>query len=331
MFGPVLVAVVVTVAPLPERAGGEGAIDNNEGSALEERELALEEVLSSCENALGEGECRGPDQGGDTWQAAVAFTDSSATVTLSRPNRVIVRNLEFSPEDSEKQRRVAAGLLVAAMTAAARLSEPDVEEETMPPVERQQRGGVEKAAGAPSRVQRSSPTRSNMEPENRTGGFSVEVAGMFGSTLGGPHWGGGGAAAFSLWLRPHLGLGISAGGLYSYKDDWEALKFDGGVGPRMALVPESKVLSWELAVEGVLDFTQVRYAPGRSAPGGALRGGGRMRTSWALGASPVRPFLGVAITSLSPVLEIQRDGTKERVVPAFLGSAFLGIVYKSRR
>lgn len=331
MIGPLLLAVAVTVAPPSEQGGVKEPTDEKEGGSQVDWERALGEVLASCENALGTGECTRPEEDEDTWHAVVVFTADGAKVTLSRPNRVIVRNLEFSTEDSEKQRRVAAGLLVAAMTAAARLSEPEFEEQRGSREERESRVRAESSqpdAAAPTAESLAPWAPAEPEKPHAGGPYSAELVAMIGSTLGGPHFGGGGAASLALRLRPHFSIGLGVGGLYSRRDDFEVMKLDGSAGPRVNLLPASKILNWELAAEGVIDFTQVSYLPGESDARGAVRGGGRVRTSWTLGSARLRPLLGVAVTSLSPVLEIQADGTSETVVPSFLGSAFLGIVYK---
>jgi hypothetical protein len=326
MIGPLVLAVVVAVGSSAP-AGTDTAAAQEQGAAThEELESALVQVLASCENALGVGECTRSGEGDDSWHALVVFSDDGARVTLARPNRVIVRSLQFFPEDSEKQRRVAAGLLVAAMTAAARLSEPDAEAQAR--TEQDQVKGVRPTPETPE--MNSIPDYQEQDKASRESVVSLELAAIMGPTLGRSHIGGGALAGALYNVHPRVGVGIVLEGIFSRKGEWEVMKFASGAGPRFLLFPDSNSLGWDLGVEGVIDLTQVNYMSGASASQGAIRGGGRLRTTWSVGRGGLRPFLGLGVTALAPVLEIQEDGSPERVVPAFLGSVFLGVRYKYR-
>jgi hypothetical protein len=324
MVGPLVLSVVVTVAAQAEPGPSQQPPTPEDAERLE---FALSDVLASCEKALGSGECTrvGDDEG--TWRASVVFLRDAATVTLSRPNRVIVRSLEFLPEDSEKQRRVAAGLLVAAMTAAARLSEPEPpapKPEEVAPARPEPPKVVTRPAPArrapPSSASPSSASPWSASPRARR----LELGALAGPTLGGTHWGGGALLAVSADLRPEFGAGGGVEGLYSNKDGYQVLKLGVGLGPRIHMHPGVWSVGWSLALEGVLDYTRITTTLLEEATQGALRGGGRLRTSVSFGGGKVRPLLGLGITALSPGLEIRRDETV--LVPAFLGSAFLGIL-----
>lgn len=324
MMGPLLLSVVVAVVAAPSKSGIDGKADGNLDRSSDQVERTLDEVLASCEKALGPLECTSVDGGEDAWRALVVFSEDGAKVTLSRANRVIVRSLEFLPEDSEKQRRVAAGLLVAAMTAAARLSEPNIKEATDAQVDgKEEPARPDEAATAPK-----DPPADLPESPFQGGGVTLELAAIAGSTLGGLHFGAGGLAAVTTQIRRHIGIGVGVDGLYSRYDGWEVLTVQGGVGPRIALLTETTAGSWQLAAEATIDVTQIRYAHGEDSFESAIRGGGRVRTSFALGSKAVRPLLGVGVSALSPLLELRQNGSVVRVVPSFLGCAFVGIAYK---
>lgn len=322
MVGPLVLSVVVTVAAQAEPGPSQQPPTPEDAERLE---FALSDVLASCEKALGSGECTrvGEDEG--AWRASVVFLRDAATVTLSSPNRVIVRSLEFLPEDSEKQRRVAAGLLVAAMTAAARLSEPEPpapKPEEVAPVRPEPPKVVTRPAPA-RREPPASASPASASPRARR----LELGALAGPTLGGTHWGGGALLAVSADLRPEFGAGGGVEGLYSNKDDFQVLKLGVGLGPRIHLLPGVWSVGWSLALEGVLDYTRITTTLVEEATQGALRGGGRLRTSVSFGGGKVRPLLGLGISALSPGLEVRRNETV--LVPAFLGSAFLGILFNS--
>lgn len=327
MMGPLLLSVIVTVAVPP----GSEAKGGDEHPAISEEtqasEVALSDVLASCEKALGRGECTRAGGNENSWRASVVFLRDAAHVTLSRPNRVIVRSLEFLPEDSEKQRRVAAGLLVAAMTAAARLSEPEPAEPEPPEPKSEEAEPPD--VGKPEPAARPTPPRREKAASSRKHVRRLELGAVAGPTLGATHWGGGGVVAASADLRPELGAGGGIEVLYSESDGLQVLKLGAGLGPRVDLLPGVRAVGWSLALEGVLDYTRINTASMQEGARSALRGGGRLRTGVSFGAGSVRPLFGLGITALSPGLEIRRD--ESLMVPAFLGSVFLGVVLNSMK
>jgi hypothetical protein len=99
---------------------------------------AAARVIESCQAALGPNECTLAKDGTDAeWHAAVTWEGMRLRVTLEqsqmRGTEVARRELEFSPSDSEEQRWVAAGLMVAALTAAQ--SKPEEPKEDEKPLE----------------------------------------------------------------------------------------------------------------------------------------------------------------------------------------------------
>lgn len=318
MMGPLLLSVVVSVTPPPEvEVGSPGEAPAVRPGAADP-ELWLSEVLASCENALGLGECTRDGDSENLWQASVVFRNDAVTITLARTNRMIVRSLEFLPDDSEKQRRVAAGLLVAAMTAAARLSEPEPKEPVKEKVSILPPAPVAPAP-PPKREEKKEPTR-------RAARY-LELAAMTGPTLGGAHFGGGALLSATMQARAPIGFGGGVDGLYSQRDDFRVLKLGVSVGPRLGLLTELQALSWFLALEGVVDYTRIQPALPEVEARGAMRGGGRLRTSVAFGSGGLRPLLGVGITALSPGLEIRGGSDPGLLVPAFLGCAFVGLLF----
>ncbi len=322
-----LTAVVVTVtSPSVES----GMTTEQDASSTETGALAV--VLSSCRTALGVDECASAEENREeaVWNAEVVFSDDGAQVTLRGPTSVDVRNLEFLPEDSKKQRQVAAGLLVAAMTASARLAapEPETTEVVPPPVKpkplRAERLVEEPPQPGPSVL----PLPTKQRKRRATGGaIELELAALGGPILGASHVGLGGWIGLTGAVSQRLGGSFNFGARHSSQSEWRSTSMQICAGPWAAVTPPQARFGWRISAEAVVDQTAVSPAASELSAKYATRFGGRVRSTLAFDVGPLAPFVGFGVAGLTPTLKV-RDGSRtELSVPDFLGFGYLGVSY----
>lgn len=326
MLGILFASVVVTVTtPAVETQAGrtDATVDDREAASRE----ALVDVLASCRTALGESECQGENASAAIWNAQVVFSSDGAQVTLNGPTRVVTRRLEFLPEDSPKQRRVAAGLLVAAMTAAARLSEPK------PKVVKSPEPNVEVPFPSEPGLTGDEPTkvvdRPHVEKTNeRSDAWSIEAAALVGPTLDLSHLGWGGRFEIDVPISPRWGGGASLSAMRASRDGWKSTSMQFCIGPWFSPVGANRPIGWKVTLEAVLDRTEIVHGPSEDPAQNALRAGGRLRTSFSLGDGRLTPLLGLGITALGPSLEVRIEGEPAFAVPAVTTMGYLGVGYR---
>lgn len=314
-----LVTLSVTLS-VEEESEDEGI----EEGANDERPSGEGEVVQSCETALGPGECSAPASSDPSeWSAHVVFSSDSVEVTLEKAGQRIHRQLVFSEADGLDQRRVAAGLLVAAMTASARLAE--VPQEKPQPV----------VASAPLPPPTSSQPQedvveSRQDPRSH---FSIDLGLSSAPVLDWDTWGLG-AQLRGTWWSAHesrlspWGVTASLSGLHSLGTAARAGQLEGSLGVAVSLLGPQGLWSLELHGEGLLNATRVFAIPETEGSEGAVRGGAQWGAVIALGRSTVAPFLGVDARWLAPEMEIQREGATYIQVAPFSVALHCGVRFQ---
>lgn len=296
--------------------------EENDGST-EERPSWEHEVVQSCETALGSGECAAPASlDPSEWSAQVVFSTDSVEVTLQKADQIIHRQLVFSEADSLDQRRVAAGLLVAAMTASARLAEvPQEKNEPLfmpPPV--------------PAPLSSEPPEDAEVH-KDRGPHISIDLGLTSAPLLDWNTWGLGAQLRGIWWVaresRPApWGLTASLGGLHSLGTAEGAGQLEGSLGVAVSLLNPQSYCSFELHGEGLLNATRVFAIPETEGSQGALRGGVQVGALVAFGRSSFAPFVGVDARWLAPDMEIQREGVTYIQVSPFSVVLHVGLRFQ---
>lgn len=267
----------------------------------EEGELSTLTALSSCEAVLGEGACQAEATEEPLFLAEMSWQEQWLLVRLRRAGDettwLVERRLEFSENDQPKQRWVAAGLLIAALTAAEhhKLSlekpevpaEPELEPEPPAPVL------AETVLAVPPLAVRPSP-------------FRLDGGVRLGPGPGEPSLRLGGLLRFS-WFPRTWGLTLATNTELSVATPAEILWVSGAAGAGVRLTqPEA---SWDLRLlgEGVLQWVQVGARQGPAREQSQLtRGGARLAldSSWATGG-PLHPWLNLEASYLLPSWDLQ--------------------------
>lgn len=305
------------LAPLESTATD--AEEPSPSSAAEAHE-ELRALLASCDQALGPGNCVAAAAAADVpWRAVVEFTERGVQVTLHTTTKPVVRQLEFSAADAVKQRRAAAGLLVAAMTAAAHLEERTTKDESAARANEAR----ERRARAVRPVAAEPLLTLPVTPEHSPR-FGLELAAAASPFVGAGRWGMGGLAAFTWW--PSASLGISAEGraLHAPAEEFSANAVMGAFGLTIPLWSVSRDITLRLHPAAVLDLTHVFHVAGASGSQVAQRVGGRLALRIAVGGR-LGPWLGVGVTTLSRAVEIQVDKNLIRRAPPVTLSLALGM------
>lgn len=283
-------------------------------------------VVRSCAAALGSDSCL-PHGGVDPtiWSAKVRFSTSDVEVTLSRDATSVIRRLPFSEADNDEQRLVAAGLLVAAMTASAQLSKENEEED------RETLQDEDRATQPPPE-----PTSPELAPEvpkphhlpHATLDLSVLAAPVFA-------WdrlGLGGTLSVTWWGHARVGPLIQLGGLHSLETNPRGLALNGSAGLSIDLLGTRATVRWLLLPVAVVEALRVDRVDGSDGVETAVRAGGRLGTMWVprLHGRGLVPHAGLDFSLLTPEVEVRRDG--ETLGKALVARAgiFAGISWKTR-
>ena len=168
------------VAPLSPDAAAEFG-ENEAPPAAESASVVLQQVVAHCEIALGEGQCQAASQDAPA-SARVVFETNRVVITLLDEPALPTRSLEFSPADSTDQRQVAAGLLVAAMSAAARSEQEARARDAEEQVALQEPKESEKK---PPEQKPESSELSKVDEEKPTPQFLFDIGGTLSPPLGG--------------------------------------------------------------------------------------------------------------------------------------------------
>lgn len=299
-----------------ERASGEAG-----GTAPAPGEEALRALVASCDQALGEGSCV-PFQAGarEPYFAEVSFELEAARVVLrtsgSEQQAVVAeRSLSFSEADGRPQRQRAAGLLVAAMTAAADLAQ------------RQELEAAEKeeellvAAPAPP----VSPPPPAPAPRREGAPFGAEAAFVTSPLLGPEGWGFGGLFNLGFWPRDAFAFNAEARMLRATGEELSGDSISGALGATLVLGRRNAAFGLRVHPQAVFESTRVFGVVPEGGAKFAHRGGGRLGVSVAWGGHLLAPFALVSVTALAPAVSVERDGEHLRTLPPVTLSLAFGV------
>ncbi len=285
-------------------------------------EEAQKALILSCDEALGRGSCV-PFQAGapEPFWAEVSFEPDAARVTLRESERrnepfVSERTLSFSEADGRAQRQRAAGLLVAAMTAAAQLarSSEDQASQVEEPDELPQAPLAEEL-----------PPKDLAQPQRKNSTFSVEGAFVASPFVGASDWGFGGFLGLGFWPRNSFALAAEARFARAAGSDLSADAYSAALGAIVVVGRRDAVVVLCFHPQAVFESTRVFEVVPEGGSQFASRGGGRIGLSLAWGGHALAPFLGVYGTALAPTLTVKQDGELLRTFPPVTLSLALGL------
>jgi hypothetical protein len=253
-------------------------------------EHAMDRALASCRAAIGDRCVAASDEAEVDYRATIVLRDTVLVVTLRRTGGQTVgsRELEFSPSDTEDQRWVAAGLIVAALTA----EQPEAPApEPGPPAPVGSSGPAETAPRRPALL----------VP-------SLDFGGLVGQGLDGGSARIGATSRGSILFRPvHLGptLSLRTAGAAS---DPSVAWFGGSIGLAGRVVPFE--LPWTIELMAELTTERARARARRDdrqdSVASSWRGGGRFGCLAAYRiADWFSPWVAADATLLRPELEIR--------------------------
>lgn len=305
----------------PSRAG---AISSSRDSAENEANCA-QRVVSSCQTALGEEQCALAAPGlSPEWTADVRALPDGVEVTLIGDHLSRTRTLSFAPVDSEEQRCVAAGLLVAAMTAAARL-------DTLAEVPASSSPSAVKAPVGPRPERKREVSRSQMPA------FSIDLGGAAITMLRHDDLGMAASGRGTLW--PFLRGRSVAVGISGYVSAGESLGqtslevrlLEGGAGLSLYVLPPKLPVGLRVHGEALFSRTWVSKVPQATGTQAANQGGGAARALVVFGRSDLLPWLGVRAALSLPPLEIQREGMSLIEAPLSRFSLGIGLTWQPKQ
>jgi hypothetical protein len=262
----------------------------------------VQQVVDSCNQALGSPRCHPAlDPGGDTALYALVLWDGNElTISLRRkaPNGVEIdsRHVAFSDADDPRDRYIAAGLMVAALTAA-QPNEP-TPAPTPAPAPETPKAPLATPASAPATV----PAEQSSAPLHL--GLYVGAEAGQGLTGQSPKWGGG----LRLWWlahEPRLGVTASAS-LLGAKDSvslrWTTLC----LGFTARLTPWESLFGVDVVTDATAQHTRASATLGAETDSAELwRFGGRFGALVSLDTgSWVQPYVGVSLTLLERGVEV---------------------------
>lgn len=292
-------------------------------------EPAQSPVVDSCNTALGEGSCMPQDPAepaeGAPLTALLEYSGDSLRVELLDGRRVVaVRELSFAEADSPKQRYVAGGLLVAAMTASqlakrarssASATEAAAKEEER---EEQQKSATDAASSSPTAIR---PPRVSSAPP-RPAPWTLDVGVLGSPALSWSQWRMGGLVrAGYRWSE--LGWLLTIQGSHSVAVDPKSGWLSVGAGPVWYGGPWRSNWSIWLGAEGVGEtvWVTLRETDQQRA---AWRVGGRFTAGASWPASEVAPWIALQATALAPELVVRLDGGQAKDVPVVSVGLALG-------
>jgi hypothetical protein len=255
-------------------------------------------VIENCQAALGPGQCSLERDGLDAeWHATVRWNGMQLLVALehdsARGTEVARRRVVFSPDDSDEQRWVAAGLIVAALTAAQSKSEEAQEENVLlaePSVRRRPATAVPKPASA--------------DLLHRI----IDVGGIVGRGMRSTEPKLGGGVRGWLMLNPARVGATASLSLASSFSNPGVLWYGGGAGVGARVTRWSSSFGLEVRGEFVLEQARVQAARRGvvQAVSSSWRAGGQFGVvaSYHLARWAV-PWLAIDVSALRPELELR--------------------------
>ena len=301
---------------------------------------ATTRVVDSCNAALGAQRCEAalPNGNGTTLLAVVRMQGAVLDVQLFQQDAAHTeleqRSIEFSEADTATDRYIAAGLMVAALTAAqpeSSSSEPEQEPEhglgPKPELERQQEpepelGATPQLEPEPNAI--ASQTEASSAPPIHVGLDAALQLGQ-GLHISHPRWGG----MLGLWWMAHSPrIGVSGMANYLVASDQVQLTWISG---SFGLV--TRLTEWNSAVNAMVSAeAMMQRASAAAERDGAresaslLRWGGRLgaRVGLDLG-SMVQPWIGLDTTLLSPAFKVSLGGEQVGAAASLRFGVVLGV------
>jgi hypothetical protein len=261
-------------------------------------------VVDSCNAALGARRCEAlrPTGNDTTLLAVVRFQGAALEIRLFRGEGVRTeverRSVAFSEDDAAPDRYIAAGLMVAALTAA----QPEAPPEPPP----------EPSAAPPEPPPAVSTPPSESLPERREAsgphlGFDLGFQMGQGLDSRNPKLGG---VFQSWWLAesPRLGASVSLAYLYAGQPvelTWACV----GLGLTGRVTDWTAPVSVEVSTEALLQkATAAAERAGIRRSEDVLRWGGRLSSKLAFPlGGPIQPWLGWEVTLLRPSFEVRLE------------------------
>lgn len=260
-------------------------------------------VVDSCNAALGSRRCEAAQPTGNdtTLLAVVRFQGAALDIRLFRGRGVRTeverRSVAFSEEDAAPDRYIAAGLMVAALTAAQPQSpekapaEVPPPESPPPPPPEPEPEPVQSAPGAPA-------------PH-----LGIDLAFLMGQGLDSRHPKlGGGLQPWWLADSPRIGASVSISYLYS-SGPVQLTWVSAGLGVAGRITDWSAPVSVEISTEAMVQqASAAAERDGIRRSENLLRWGGRLgsKIAFPLGG-PIEPYLGWEVTLLRPSFEVRLE------------------------
>lgn len=306
-----------TTAPIVnEETAGEDA-----ATAPQVKPSVQNKVVEHCEIALGKGECRAA-LATETASARVDFKKNRVVVNLLSEPGVPPRSLDFSDADTPDQRQVAAGLLVAAMSAAAR-SERDARER------REEEQAAQLASEVARResleqIKRENAARSLKEDQQESVRFLFDLGATFSPPIDGAKIGLGGLLRTTWQATSFAGFFVELRFAQLVGESPRVRLGDAGFGASLTLTkPDSSVTAW-LNAGPVFNLVEVSQVNELDESQVTLRGGGRLGFGVAPRLLPLSPWLAVDLAGFAPTVEVRAGDTFIERIPALMFAASVG-------
>lgn len=279
-------------------------------------EAASAHVVAGCVAALGPEECKAAaasDAADEPLAATVRIEEASVAVSVqTRGGMTAERRLDFEPEDSAEQRAIAAGLLVAALsadlerTAAARATEAAKVRPPPPP--------------EPPPPEPSSPP----PPEPRTRRWLLDVGAMASMPMGALATHLGGQAQVGYFANSRFALFFGARGDTALPGGLDASRLGLSLGVGAELLPRAQALSLLVSVDGRIE--ELRLGGGLSEPlqASVLRGGGAVSARFGFPTRGAGFYVGFEGALIGPEVEVYVGTEPAGRVPLASFSLLLG-------
>lgn len=282
-------------------------------------------VVAHCEVALGQGEC----QSASTSRAAsarVLFEENRVVVTLLSEPQLPARSLEFSPADTPEQRQVAAGLLVAAMSAAAesdRESRLRMRHEQEDKAREKQLAQEQKAKDvALEESKRAAPS----DPLNTERSHLLfDLGATYAPPVDGSENTLGGLLRASWQPSTRNGFFLEFRFAQSLQHAPRLRFGDAALGTSLILTGARAPLHLWLNASAVLNLVEVSQVNSLDESQIAIRGGARVGLGIAPRLLPLSPWLGLDLAGLAPTVEVRAGEDLVDRLPAFVFTTSLGI------
>lgn len=329
---PLLLAVTILVVA-PKRDVDEPIEPTGAGEVVVSQVETA--IVDSCRVALGTDGCQlaraSPTSSEQTIEAGeapyfvVTIERDDVSVELRTPPTSTLRTLHFSAEDSQSQRWVAAGLLVAAMSAALQPKpQPEAAPAAAPALIVAQQQGARQDDEVSSESIKSESVKKGLAEKKQKALLALDAAGQIVIGLPLVTLAGGTMRLNVLTAKEHglfMGLKYLAA-LQAEPQIWHGSMSFGGT---FALCSKQRVVSCGVSAELLGDLLHVSQVPQSTQSRSTFRAG----AAFSFGISPhwgtVSPWASLHGVGYLPSVEIQRDSEVIQKVPAIEAGLSLGV------